>query len=129
MITNNILIVEDNDINATVLIHFLKPFEAIVTRVVNGQQAIDFVKDNTVTLVLMDINMPVLNGCEATKIIRALPNIHQPHIIAVTADITNTTKERCNDVGMNDFLAKPYNKDQLNALIDPVLSKSPQSIH
>ena len=128
MITNNILIVEDNDINATVLIHFLKPFNAIVTRVVNGQQAIEFVKNNIVTLVLMDINMPVLNGCDATTIIRALPNIHQPHIIAVTADITNATKMRCYDVGMNDFLAKPYNKDQLNALVAPVLTTL-QTVH
>lgn len=129
MITNNILIVEDNDINATVLTHFLKPYNGVITRVVNGQQAIDFVRNNAATLILMDINMPVLNGCEATQIIRAMDDIIQPHIIAVTADITITTKNLCESVGMDGFLAKPYNKTQLNDLVAPILSASNQTVH
>ena len=116
-----ILIVEDNDINATLLGHFLQPFNVKVERVTNGQQAIDFVKQNGVSLILMDINMPVMDGCEATKIIRSLDNIQQPPIIAVTADATLVMEQRCKAAGMDDFLAKPLYAQLLRDVVKPFL--------
>ena len=116
-----ILIVEDNDINAAVLNHFLLPYGLIIKRLVNGKQAVDHVREHPVTLIMMDINMPVMNGCEATKNIRALENINQPAIVAVTADATFATEKACKEVGMNDFLAKPYNAQQLTMIVDKIL--------
>ena len=116
-----ILVVEDNDINAMLLMHFLSTYDNKIERVHNGQQAVDFVLTNPVAVIMMDINMPIMDGCQATKIIRALESITQPHIVAVTADATKATQERCQSVGMNDFLAKPFNAEQLKTLMDPVI--------
>ena len=116
-----ILIVEDNDINAAVLTHFLQPYGLVIKRLVNGKQAVDHVREHPVSLIMMDVNMPIMNGCEATKNIRALTDIQQPVIIAVTADATMATEKSCKDVGMNGFLSKPYNAKQLIGMVDEIL--------
>lgn len=122
--SSSILIVEDNDINAAILTHFLTPYGFDIERCLNGQQAVDYIKENPVHIVMMDINMPQMNGCEATQIIRNLTDIEQPHIIAVTADSSITTFERCQQVGMNGFLAKPYNITQLSEILKPIIEPS-----
>jgi two-component system sensor histidine kinase/response regulator len=118
-----ILIVEDNDINAAVLTHFLIPYGHPVHRVVNGKQAVDYVLEHTVGLIMMDINMPIMDGHEATKQIRADTSIEQPPIIAVTADVTMASERKCNEVGMNGFLSKPLNAKRLATEVEQYLDK------
>lgn len=121
---NKVLIVEDNDINATVLSHFLKPYHCEVTRLHNGREAVEYVKANPIDLVMMDINMPIMNGHEATIAIRHCDLTKQPYIIAVTADATINTRNACIDAGMNDLLAKPYSMEQFKQIISPFLSST-----
>lgn len=116
-----ILIVEDNDINATVLDHFLAAYGHPIHRVVNGQEAVDYVKSNKVDLIMMDLNMPVMTGFEATRIIRADSNLKQPPIIAVTADTTIASVNACTEVGMNGFLPKPLNVKQVASVVEQYL--------
>lgn len=106
----NILIVEDNKINLlltkTLVLKkfpFAKVFEAV-----NGLEALKIYKREVIDIVLMDIQMPVMNGYEATSEIRKLnPNAK---IIALTAGAITGEKERCMDIGMNDFILKPIDK-------------------
>lgn len=115
------LIVEDNDVNATVLQHFLSHYSETITRVKNGQQALDFIADNPVDFVMMDINMPVMDGLEACKHIRNNAEIKQPVIIAVTADSTKNSEQACMASGMDGFLAKPYSTAQLRETLTPFM--------
>lgn len=117
----HILIVEDNDVNATVLTHFLMPYNHPIHRVVNGQEAVDHILSNPVQLIMMDINMPIMDGHEATVAIRKLTHIEQPTIIAVTADSTTGSAKACIKSGMNRFLAKPINAKQLSDTVDQYL--------
>ena len=104
---SKVLVVDDNDINAAVMMHFLKHYHCDVHRVHNGEEAYIYTQQNKLDLIFMDINMPVLNGCEASILIRQDSQIVQPKIIAVTADATRQTQQSCREAGMDDFLAKP----------------------
>jgi len=79
----------------------------------NGQEAIDALKSNIYDINLMDLQMPVMDGYEATQIIRSGQlgkAIHNTPIIAVTADAMHETKKRVLNLGMNDYITKPINK-------------------
>lgn len=107
-----ILIVEDNKINllvANTLLAFygIKTFEAK-----NGKEAIDHPNLNEVDLILMDLQMPEMDGFTATKYLREKLSIKVP-IIALTANALKTEIERCFEIGMNDYVLKPYNESQL----------------
>jgi len=117
-----ILIVEDNDINATVLSYMFESYQQNIHRVVDGLEAIEYLKRHSIDLILMDINMPVMGGIEATQIIRTQKLNPQPIIIAVTADTSDKTKNMCQQAGMDDFLAKPFNSQQFQLLIEPYLT-------
>jgi two-component system, sensor histidine kinase LadS len=112
-----ILVVEDNSINQMVIKMITKKW--LNTNVVyanNGQEGLDAFKTNTFDIVLMDLQMPVMDGYEATIAIRngeigsAYANIP---IIAVTADVMEGTKLRVTEIGMNDYLTKPIKKETL----------------
>ncbi|TAF45126.1 MAG: PAS domain S-box protein [Sphingobacteriales bacterium] len=104
-----VLIVEDNQINALLsktIVHKIAPFATII-EVVNGLEAVTYCKHNVPDIILMDIQMPVMNGYEATKIIKALPATAQTPIIALTAGNVKGEKEKCLQAGMADFVSKP----------------------
>ncbi len=101
-----ILIVEDNKINQMVTKKILEKNHVICNLAENGQQAVDKVKNNHYDLVLMDINMPIKNGMEATKEIRTF-NKSIP-IIALTAVEIDELRHKIFDSGMNDVIVKPY---------------------
>ena len=101
-----ILIVEDNKINQMVTKKILEKNHVICDLAENGQQAVDKVKNNHYDLVLMDINMPIKNGMEATKEIRTF-NKNIP-IIALTAVEIDELRHKIFDSGMNDVIVKPY---------------------
>lgn len=108
-----VLIVEDNFTNQQVAELSLEHLgvESIIAQ--NGQEAIDFLKKEKVDLILMDCQMPVMDGYEGTKLLRASGNMTP--IVAMTANYSQEDRQRCLDVGMNDVLLKPFS---LSALQD-----------
>ncbi|UII29194.1 response regulator [Fulvivirga maritima] len=112
-----ILLVEDNVVNQLIATKFLENWEINVEVADDGQQAIEKLKNNTYNLVLMDLQMPVLDGYEATTAIRKDAAYDHLPIIALTADATTNIKEKVMKVGMNDFLTKPINPEELRTKI------------
>jgi CheY-like chemotaxis protein len=113
-----VLLVEDNDINRLYAKSILKNWQCEVDIAENGLVAIEKVKSGEYDLVLMDIQMPVMDGYEATKSIRMLdgPQKNIP-ILALTANATKPDIERCISSGMNDYLPKPFTPDDLHRKI------------
>ena len=103
--SKRILIAEDTDINYFLLVEALKPTNAQIFRADNGQEAVEFCMNNMVDIILMDINMPVLNGLDATQKIREF-NKNIP-IIAQTAQSQPDDPDKCKQAGCNDYISKP----------------------
>lgn len=113
----SVLVVEDNPINQMVVKMITKKWlNTTVVYANNGQECLDAFKINHFDIVLMDLQMPVMDGYEATIAIRngeaGAHNCNIP-IIAVTADVMETTKNRVKEIGMNDYLSKPIKKETL----------------
>lgn len=109
-----ILIVEDNMINLLLLKTLLLKKKYDIITATNGQEAIDLLTNATPDIILMDINMPVMNGYEASLAIRKSDSrINTIPIIAVTAEMHPDTKNKCLDAGMNDYVPKPIDMDEL----------------
>ena len=103
-----ILVAEDNDSNFILMTYILKKFYEF-DRAKNGLEAIELVEKGHYDVVLMDIKMPVMDGMEATKKIKALhPNLP---IIAVTANAFDSDRQLAFDAGCDDFLAKPISSE------------------
>lgn len=113
----HILVVEDNKMNQMVMRKILSSFPDVTFALANnGQEAIDALKKDIYDIVLMDLQMPIMDGYEATRIIRSGElgkSINNIPIIAVTADALQETKNRVLDLGMNDYMTKPVNRDVL----------------
>lgn len=118
----HILVVEDNKLNQMVMRKLLSSSSHISFAVVNnGQEAIDALQNGIYDVVLMDLQMPIMDGYEATKIIRSGKlghTIGDIPIIAVTADAMQETRQKVLDLGMNDYMTKPVNKELLLKKID-----------
>lgn len=117
----SILVVEDNPINQMVIKMITKKWlNTTVMCVNNGEEALLALSENQFDIVLMDLQMPVMDGYEATIAIRngeaGTRNSHIP-IIAVTADVMEATKQRVREIGMNDYLSKPIKKEALYELV------------
>ena len=106
-----VLVVDDNIMNRMVANVILKEYDVLVTEANDGEEAVNYLKNNPCDLVLMDLQMPVLNGYQASKIIRLKLKLDVP-IIALTASDSGEEKRKCYEVGMNDYLTKPFNKEQ-----------------
>lgn len=114
-----VLIVEDNNINsllAKTLIKKILPNSKITT-VSNGQEAIEKFEVEQFDIIFMDIQMPLMNGYEATKIIRTMNHGKSIPIIALTAGTVIGEKEKCLEIGMNDYVSKPIIKGSLEEVI------------
>ncbi len=113
-----ILVVDDDDIIREVAFIFLNDIASQkVDLAADGREAIEKVAANQYDLILMDLQMPVMDGIEACRQIRALPNMANVPIIAVTADAFPEDRERCLDAGMDDMISKPYTPDEFFATI------------
>ncbi len=112
-----VLLVEDNPVNQMVATGMLTRMGCEVTVASHGAEAIAHLQDNPVSLVLMDCNMPVMDGYEATRRIRQSGRWPDLPIIALTANALPDERERCQAAGMNDYLAKPFRREELTALI------------
>ncbi|MGF1862382.1 response regulator, partial [Photobacterium profundum] len=110
----HILVAEDSMVNQQLVKALLKTLGlTTISMVSDGIQAIDFIKQQKVDLVLMDCQMPNMGGLEATKAIRVLNLSHQPRIIALTANVLDDEKTRCLTAGMNDYIPKPIERAKL----------------
>ncbi len=116
-----ILVAEDNPINQKLIRTTLEQFGAVVTLAANGQEAFELRKQNDYDLIFMDIQMPVMNGIEATKEILHYEQVNRlPHvpIIALTANALAGDRERYLEAGMDNYLPKPINIAELKQMIE-----------
>ncbi len=110
---SRVLLVEDNVLNQEVATELLTEIGIAVDLAPDGAVAVERVQTRTYDLVLMDMQMPVLDGIEATRAIRRLPGLEDLPILAMTANAMAGDRERCVAAGMNDHIAKPIDPDDL----------------
>lgn len=116
----HIMVVEDNEINGDIMEEVLKGYGVFVTRASNGQECLEaLLGDTKFDLILMDVHMPVMDGKEATRKIRELPNeeLRNIPVIAITADAFVDDIVACKDAGMNEHIAKPVEEEQMIFMI------------
>jgi CheY-like chemotaxis protein len=114
----NVLIVEDNEVNQLVLKSLIKKMGYQSMSAQNGLEAVNLIKEQSFSIILMDCQMPVMNGFDATKEIRRLQKGKPTPIIAVTANAMEGDRDRCLDAGMNDYLKKPVSMSRLRAAMN-----------
>jgi len=113
-----VLVVEDNAVNLEVIQQMLSRLGYSADIATTGREALDAFENSDYELVFMDVQMPVMDGLEATRELRAtLPEDRQPRIVALTANAMRGDEAKCLDAGMDDYLAKPVSLDQLRACL------------
>ena len=125
-LTGKILLVEDVLVNQKVALGLMESLHLQVDLAENGSLALEKLKHNQYDLILMDCQMPVMDGFEATRIIRE--NDQDIIIIAVTANALASDRKNCLEAGMNDYLAKPFNRKQLSRILQKWLGNGEQSL-
>jgi CheY-like chemotaxis protein len=115
-----VLVVEDIKLNQLLMRTILDDFKFAWDIADNGKIAIEKLQTNVYDIILMDLQMPIMNGFEASKHIRNKMNLQIP-IIALTADVTTTDLEKCKAVGMNDYISKPLDEKLLYSKICDLL--------
>ncbi|MBF8668966.1 response regulator [Pseudomonas putida] len=113
-----ILLVEDNPVNQLVAKGMLAKLGCQVQLATQGAEALELLEQDEFDLVLMDCNMPVMDGYEASRRIRQSGRWPNLPIVALTANAMPEERERCRAAGMNDYLAKPFRREELLALVD-----------
>nr|WP_190303370.1 PAS domain-containing hybrid sensor histidine kinase/response regulator [Pseudanabaena sp. UWO311] len=116
-----ILLVEDNEANIQTTTSYLTALNYRIIVAKNGEEAVSMAKANSPDIILMDIQMPGIDGLEATRQIRLDPNLINTPIIALTALAMEGDRERCLAAGANDYVSKPIKLRQLNLLIQQTL--------
>jgi CheY-like chemotaxis protein len=113
-----ILVAEDSAVLQRIVVHQLKKLNYDVVLVSNGLEAVEAIKNGRFDLVLMDWQMPQLDGIQATKQIRELPEAGSVPIIAMTANAMEGDRLSCLNAGMNDYISKPFTLEQLQKAIE-----------
>ena len=119
---SRILLVEDNELNQQLATELLRQRNFAVDVAPNGQEALNVLRRQSYDLVLMDVQMPVMDGYEATRFLRRLPQFKELPIIAMTANALHTDREQALEVGMNDHIPKPI---ELQLLLSKLLQWIP----
>jgi signal transduction histidine kinase/CheY-like chemotaxis protein/HPt (histidine-containing phosphotransfer) domain-containing protein len=114
---SRVLLVEDNELNREVALGLLEDAHLAIDVAENGQVAVQKVAEHTYDLVLMDMQMPVMDGIAATRAIRLKPQFQTLPIIAMTANVMDSDREQCTEAGMNDHLRKPIDPEALLAAL------------
>ena len=120
-----ILIVEDEPTNQEVTLALLSDIFPAIDIADDGQHALDLLEKNAYDLILMDMQMPRMDGLEATRRIRAMPASREIPIIAMTANVFAEDRLRCSEAGMNDFVAKPVDPETLYTVMEKWLALRP----
>jgi CheY-like chemotaxis protein/two-component sensor histidine kinase len=122
-----VLLVEDNPVNQTVIEAMLRSLGYRVSLVGDGAQAVHQVTQQPYAAILMDCRLPIMDGYEATRQIRQLPNYAELPIIALTANALQGDREACLEAGMNDYLAKPFKRADLQRILQRWLAPKPST--
>ncbi|MFJ3483704.1 response regulator [Pseudomonas sp. NPDC090202] len=112
-----VLLVEDNPVNRTVVEAMLRSLGLAVSVAGDGAEAVSMVSKDSYALILMDCRLPVMDGYEATRRIRQLPGLENLPIIALTANARHGDRDVCLQAGMNDYLAKPFKRTDLQQVL------------
>jgi len=115
--TRHILVVEDQEDNRQIMRDLLTANDYEMTEAENGEEALAAVAKDRPDLILMDIQLPVMDGCEATRRIKADPSLSSIPIIAVTSYALSEDEEKARAAGCNDFVPKPFSPRHLLAKI------------
>ena len=118
-----VLVVDDHPVNRRVIRLFLEPFECDLVEAEDGQQALDALEREAVDIVLMDVNMPVMDGLEATRRLRLDTRFHRLPVIALTADVMSAQIKTCLDAGCDAHVAKPIDLRNLLSAMDRCLAR------
>lgn len=123
-----VLIAEDNPINQTVTLHLLERLGCQADVVENGIEAVEAVLSQPYDIVLMDVQMPELDGEQASQVIRAYGDtVHQPYIVALTAHALPDDRERAIEAGMDAYISKPAQLDDLRAILTRFLTQNAEA--
>ncbi len=117
---NNILLVEDNQLNQEIAVNLLNKTKATTYLANNGLEAVGMVRKSTYDLILMDIQMPIMDGLSATRAIRKFD--HKTPIIAMTAHALSGDKDKSLSAGMNEHITKPFDPKMLYSILEHYLS-------
>lgn len=121
--TAKILVVDDNPVNVTIILEYIKEWNIACESASNGAQALELVRNNEYDLILMDLQMPEMNGYDATEAIRNLNLPKQPAIIALSASARGGISEKLKLSGFNDYVPKPFDPTDLyKALLSHIRS-------
>lgn len=120
----HILVVDDQQINIKLMQRIFQHLHLPCDIAQNGAEAVEACRQKDYDLILMDVNMPVMDGFEATKRIRELNSPQQPKIVAMTASANDEDKEKCLEAGMDLYLTKPVEFNKIQGLINPAPSKN-----
>lgn len=115
--SGQVLLVEDNPVNALLVEHMLNYWGYETTHVPNGQEALDWLSSNRPVLILMDIHLPGTDGLEITRKIRENPDWEDIPVVAITAFARSQDRDRCLDAGMQDYISKPINSAELVSVL------------
>ena len=124
--SGRVLLVEDDELNQMVASMILSDAGLTVDIAANGSIAVEMVQAREYVLVLMDMQMPVMDGVQATIEIRKLPGMQSLPIVALTANVMDSDRKRCMDAGMNDFVSKPIDIRQLRGVLQQWTRLPPQ---
>lgn len=118
-----ILVVEDNPMNMKVVLMTLKRHGYTLLEAVDGKEALEVAISERPDLILMDIQLPKMDGLEVTRRLRQMPEFEQTPIIALSAYAMKGDRERGMEAGFDDYLSKPVNTRELPKVIEDMLSK------
>jgi len=114
-----VLVVEDNAVNRTVLSRLLQAVGCTIVTASDGSEALELLSSQTFDIVLMDVQMPVMDGLTATRLLRKRPGPESKlPVIALTANVFAEDKQKCIDAGMDGFVGKPINPTALLTAIN-----------
>jgi PAS domain S-box-containing protein len=118
-----VLVVEDNDVNRMVVTRMLGQLGCLVDAARSGEEALERLARDIPDIILMDVQMPGIDGLETTRRIRKLPKGNRVPIVALTANAFREDRDACFESGMDDFLAKPVRRNDLSRMLDTVFRR------